>query len=123
YLDWARMGALHGLSPYTHDSGSVVSDAVFPFVRWDRFDSPYGALFTLLSYASVPLGPAGSLWAMKAAALLSSLGICALIRDAAGRLRLHRATAVALYGLNPTVVVYALGGAHNDLLATAIALA
>ena len=123
YLDWARMGALHGLSPYTHDSGTVVSDAVFPFVRWDRFTSPYGPLFTLLSYAYVPLGLAASLWAMKATALLASLGICGLIWEGAGRLGLNRGTAVALYGLNPTVIVYGLGGAHNDLLATAIVLA
>jgi Glycosyltransferase family 87 len=123
YLDWARMGALHGLSPYTHDSGTVVSDGVFPFVRWDRFTSPYGPLFTLISYAYVPLGLAGSLWALKATALLASLGICGLIWNGAGRLGLNRGTAVALYGLNPTVIVYGLGGAHNDLLATAIVLA
>jgi hypothetical protein len=123
YLDWARMGALHGLSPYTHDSGSVVSDAVFPFVRWARFTSPYGPLFTLLSYAYVPPGLAGSLWALKATALLASLGICGLIWGGAGRLGLNRVTAVALYGLNPTVIVYGLGGAHNDLLAMAIVLA
>ena len=117
------MGALHGLNPYTHDSGTVVSDAVFPFVRWDRFTSPYGPLFTLLSYAYVPLGLAASLWAMKATAILASLGICGLIWEGAGQLGLNRGTAVALYGLNPTVIVYGLGGAHNDLLATAIVLA
>ncbi len=122
YLDWARMGALHGLSPYTHDSGSVVSDAVFPFVRWDRFTSPYGPLFTLLSYAVVPLGLPGSLWALKAIAVAASLGICGLIWNGAGRLGLDRGQAVALYGLNPTVLLYALGGAHNDLLAMAIVL-
>ena len=122
YLDWARMGALHGLSPYTHDSGSVVSDAVFPFVRWDRFTSPYGPLFTLLSYAVVPLGLPGSLWALKAIATTASLGMCALIWDGAGRLGLDRGLAVALYGLNPAVLLYALGGAHNDLLAMAVVL-
>ncbi len=123
YLDWARMGALHGFSPYTHDSGTVVSDAVYPFVRWSRFTSPYGPVFTLLSYAYVPLGLAGSLWALKATALLASLGICALIWVGAGRLGLNRGTALALYGLNPTVLVYALGGTHNDLLAMAVVLA
>jgi hypothetical protein len=117
------MGALHGLSPYAHDSGTVVSDPVYPFVRWDQFTSPYGPIFTLLSYAFVPLGLPGSLWAMKILAGLASLGICGLIWSGAGRLGLNRGTAVAIYGLNPTVLVYGLGGAHNDLLAMAVVLA
>jgi glycosyl transferase family 87 len=123
YIDWARMGALHGFSPYTHDSGTVVSDAVYGFVRWDRYTSPYGPVFTLLSYAFVPLGVGGALWAFKTVALLSSLAICGLVWDGAGRLGMNRGTAVALYGLNPTVLVYALGGVHNDLLAMAVVMA
>jgi Glycosyltransferase family 87 len=116
YIDWARAGVLHGLNPYTTDSGTVVSDAVYPFVRWERFSSPYGPLFTLFTYAIVPLGVAGSFWALKLATLGASLGICAFIWAAARRLGRPPVPALILYGLNPAVLVYALAGVHNDVL-------
>ncbi|MDQ6915035.1 MAG: glycosyltransferase 87 family protein [Actinomycetota bacterium] len=116
YIDWARAGALHGLNPYATDSGTVVSDAVYPFVQWATNASPYGPLFTLGSYALVPLGVAGALWTLKIAIVGSSLGLCALIWAGARRRGLDPLPRVALYGLNPAVLVYALGGAHNDVL-------
>jgi hypothetical protein len=116
YLDWARMGALHGLNPYSHDSGSVVSDAVYPFVRWHSLTSPYGPLFTLLSYAIVPLGLAGSFWALKVLTVGASLGCVALIYRICETLDLPPKPAILLYGLNPAVIVYAVGGFHNDVL-------
>ena len=116
YVDWARMGVLHGLNPYATDSGTVVSDAAYPFVRWDDFSSPYGPLFTLLTYALVPLGVPGALWALKLLVLGASLGCGALIWTAARRRGRDPRFGLALYGLNPAVLVYAVGGAHNDVL-------
>jgi Glycosyltransferase family 87 len=116
YIDWARMGALHGFNPYSTDSGTVVSDAVYPFVRWDDFSSPYGPLFTLYSYALVPLGVAANLWAFKLTVLAASLGICGLIWASCRELDQDPRLALVLYGLNPAVLVYAVGGAHNDVL-------
>jgi alpha-1,6-mannosyltransferase len=116
YIDWARMGALHGLNPYSTDSGTVVSDAVYPFVRWDNFSSPYGPLFTLFSYALVPLGVPLNLWALKATVLGASLGCCALIWACAKELGRNPTAALVLYGLNPAVLVYAVGGVHNDVI-------
>lgn len=116
YLDWARMGALHGLNPYSHDSGSVVSDAVYPFVRWHSLTSPYGPAFTLLTYAIVPLGLAGSFWALKVLTVGASLGCVALIYRICETLDLPPKPAILLYGLNPAVIVYAVGGFHNDVL-------
>jgi hypothetical protein len=116
YVDWARMGALHGLNPYATDSGTVVSDPVYPFVQWDDFSSPYGPLFTLGTYALVPLGVPGAVWAIKLAVLAASLGCCALLWACARRLGRDPRVALALYGVNPAVLVYAVGGAHNDVL-------
>lgn len=116
YVDWARMGALHGLNPYATDSGTVVSDAVYPFVRWDDFSSPYGPLFTLLTYALVPLGVPGTLWALKLLVLGASLGCCALGWACARELGRDGRLGLVLYGLNPAVLVYAVGGVHNDVL-------
>jgi glycosyl transferase family 87 len=116
YVDWARMGVLHGLNPYATDSGTVVGDGVYPFVRWDDFASPYGPLFTLVTYALVPLGLAGSLWALKLLVLGASLGCCALVWACARELGREPRFALVLYGLNPAVLVYAVGGVHNDVL-------
>jgi len=127
YLAFARMGALHGLDPYTHIAAEAPADPVYPFVGWPFLHSPYGPLFTLASYATVPLGLAGGLWALKAVAVLSSLGAVALIARTAARLGHSARWAIAFVGLNPVLLSLAVGGAHNDtlillLLAGALAL-
>ncbi len=116
YLSFARLGALHGLDPYTHVAAEAPTDPVFRFVGWPFLHSPYGPLFTLASYATAPLGLAGGLWAFKAVAVISSLGAVALIARAAGRLGHSRRWAAAFVGLNPVLLELAVGGAHNDTL-------
>ena len=126
YLSFARLGALHGLDPYTHVAAEAPTDAVFRFVGWPFLHSPYGPLFTLASYATAPLGLAGGLWALKAVAVASSLGAVALVARAARRLGHSPLWAAAFVGLNPVLLVLAVGGAHNDtliLLSLAAALA
>jgi Glycosyltransferase family 87 len=116
YLSFARLGALHGLNPYTHVAAEAPTDAVFRFIGWPFLHSPYGPLFTLASYATAPLGLAGGLWAFKAVAVVSSLGAVALIARAAGRCGHSRRWAAAFVGLNPVLLELAVGGAHNDTL-------
>ncbi|MGI8558178.1 MAG: glycosyltransferase 87 family protein [Solirubrobacteraceae bacterium] len=116
YLDFARLGALHGLDPYTHTALSAPHDAVFPFLGWHDVRSPYGPLWTLLSYALVPLGLPTGLWALKMIAVLSSLGCAALIWRCAAAAGCSPRAATALYALNPLVLVFAVGGAHNETL-------
>lgn len=116
YLDWARMGVLHGFNPYTTVSGSVVFDPVHGFIRWGSLTSPYGPLFTLGTYALVPLGLPGSFWAFKAIAVLASLGSVALIWRCAQALGRSPMAGVLLYGLNPAVLIYTVGGFHNDTI-------
>jgi len=127
YLAFARLGALHGLDPYTHTAAQAPTDPVYPFLSWVFQHSPYGPLFTLASYATAPLGLAGGLWVLKAFSGLCSLGAVALIARAAARLGHSARWAAAFVGLNPVVLVLAVGGAHNDtllmlLLAVALAL-
>ena len=125
YLAFARLGALHGLDPYTHFAAEAPTDPIFRFIGWPFQNSPYGPLFTLLSYAIAPLGLAGGLWAFKAIAVASSLGAVALIARTAERLGQSPGWAAAFVGLNPVLLVLAIGGAHNDtllLLALAAAL-
>lgn len=126
YLAFARLGALHGLDPYTHVPAEAPTDASFPFIGWPFQHSPYGPLFTLGSYAIAPLGLAGGLWALKALAVGASLGAIALVAKAARRMGRSARMATVFVGLNPVLLVLAAGGAHNDtlvLLALAGALA
>ncbi|HYB23892.1 MAG TPA: polyprenol phosphomannose-dependent alpha 1,6 mannosyltransferase MptB, partial [Solirubrobacteraceae bacterium] len=124
YLSYARLGVLHGLDPYTHVAAEAPTDRVYAFIGWPFQHSPYGPLFTLLSYALVPLGVAGGLWAFKAIAVLGALAAVALTARAAARLGHSPSWAAAFVGLNPVMLVLAVGGAHNDtLLVAAVALA
>jgi alpha-1,6-mannosyltransferase len=120
YIDYARIGAVHGLDPYANGPASVPHDAVFAFMRWrGDLPSPYGPLFTLGSYALAPLSVAASFWVLKTLAAAASLAIVWLVWDCARRLRIDAVPAAMLVGLNPLVLVWAVGGAHNDLIVVA----
>jgi Glycosyltransferase family 87 len=128
YLEFARLGVLHGLDPYTHVAAEAPTDAVFPFIGWPFQHSPYGPLFTLGTYPLAWLGLGGGLWALKLLAVASSLGAVALTAGAAREMG-HSANVAAVFvGLNPVLLGLAVGGAHNDtlvllILAAALALA
>lgn len=123
YADFARLGVLHGLDPYTHAAAAAPHDAVYRFIGWHDVRSPYGPLFTLISYAFVPLGVAGAIWAFKALAVAASLATTFLIWRLAARRGRPPLAAAALFGLNPVVLVFVVGGAHNDALLMLIAAA
>jgi hypothetical protein len=117
YIDWARMSVLKGLDPYSHGSIAAPHDAVYPYMMWrDNLPSPYGPLFTLFSYVTVPLGVPAALWFFKAVGGLAAVGCIALTAAIARELRRPVAPAVAFVGLNPLLLAYAVGGAHNDLI-------
>ena len=116
YISYARMGVLHGLDPYTHVPFEAPADPTFSYIGWPFQHTPYGPLFTLASYAIVPLGFAVDLWAFKLLAVLCSLGTVALVAKAAIRDGRSPQVAAAFLGLNPVLLVFAVGGAHNDLI-------
>jgi hypothetical protein len=116
YIGYARLDVLHGLSPYVHPPAAAPLDAIYHLVGWPRLTTPYGPLFTLLSDALVPLGIAGGVWALKALAALTAIATVALIWRAAPRLGRSPRAAIAYYGLNPILLVFAVPGAHNEAL-------
>jgi alpha-1,6-mannosyltransferase len=114
YLGYARLGGLHGLNPYTHVIGQEMHDPIFHFATWLNLHSPYGELFTALSYPLAFLPIPVAYWIVKTVTVLLSLAliaiVCACLR---GQGRDPRYAAV-LIGLNPIYLVYAVGGFHND---------
>jgi hypothetical protein len=122
YVAWGELGA-HGVNPYSHASIAVGHDAVRPFLLWHTGVTPYGPLFTASSYALAPLSVGAALWSLKALAALCAIGCVLLLWRAAERLERPPARAALAFGLNPLVLVYGVGGAHNDLLLEAVLLA
>jgi len=117
YVDYARLGALHGLDPYVHPPASVPTDPAFGHVTWPHTTSAYGPLFTLATYplAALPVGAA--VYALKAASALAVLGIAALVARVAPLRGVDPLRAAAFVALNPLVLVHVVGGPHNDAFA------
>ena len=125
YGAYGRMGTLYGANPYLHGPYAISLDPLYPFIgaKWVNTPTVYGPLFTALSYVLAPLSIAANVLAYKAIAALSSLAIVAFVWNAARWRDVDPAKAAALVGLNPLVVVYGVGGAHNDLLMLAASVA
>ncbi len=122
YVDYARLWTLHGLDPYVHVPADVPGDPALPFVRWREVSTPYGPLFTLLSAPLAWLSVPVALWTCKAIAASLSLGCCALVWHIARRRALDPLRAVLFFGLNPLLLAYGVGGAHNDFVLLTLAL-
>jgi glycosyl transferase family 87 len=116
YVAYARLGALHGLDPYTHGSIAAAHDPAYRFAGWHHVASGYGPVFTLLTYPAALLSVIGAAWALKLVAVAAALVTVALTGSCARRLGRPVGTAVAAVGLNPLWLLWAVGGAHNDLL-------
>lgn len=120
YIAYARMGVLHGVNPYLSGPIAIKGDPVFKYVGedWHHTATAYGPIYTLLSYPLAWLGVLGALVAMKATALLASLGTLWLTWRCARIRGLDPVFALLVVGANPLYVIYGLGGAHNDLIMT-----
>jgi alpha-1,6-mannosyltransferase len=123
YLGYARLGGLHGMNPYTHVIGQEMHDPIYHFATWDNLHSPYGELFTALSYplgfVSIPV----AYWIVKVVTVLLSLGFIGIVCWCAKRLGRDPRYAAVLVGLNPIYLVYAVGGFHNDFFMLVPAMA
>ncbi|HTX31654.1 MAG TPA: glycosyltransferase family 87 protein [Solirubrobacteraceae bacterium] len=114
YLGYARLGALHGLNPYTHVIKDELNDPVYLMSTWHNLSSPYGQLFTAATYL-LPLGSlAVSYWLVKTITVLASLAFLALVWQCARMLGRDPRVAVVFVAFNPIYLVYAIGGFHND---------
>jgi hypothetical protein len=123
YLHYGRMGSVYGHNPYADLPLSVPQDPAYRFSNWHHLPSPYGPFFTLVGYALAPLSLHTAYWAWKAIAAAASLGCLAIVWWLAVRLGRSPQRALAFAGLNPLVLVYGLGGDHNDALMLLCALA
>ncbi|MGN6171150.1 MAG: glycosyltransferase 87 family protein, partial [Solirubrobacteraceae bacterium] len=115
YLGYARLNALHGLNPYTHVLAAMGHDPVNLFSTWHNLRSPYGELWTVVSYPLgwLPLGVAT--WTVKVVTVAAGVALLWLVAVCAKRLGRDARFPVAFLALNPIFIAYALAGFHNDL--------
>src|SRR6266567_1644048 len=115
YLGYARLGALHGLSPYSHVVADAAHDPVFRFTTWHHLTSPYGPLFTAATYPLAFLPLPVAYWVLKVATVLASLGFLALVCRCARLLGRDPRVVLLFVAANPIFIIYMLGGFHNDV--------
>ena len=114
YLGYARLGALHHLNPYVHTMRSESYDPVFNFTTWNNLKSPYGPLFTAISYPIALLPLPVAYWVMKTLVVGTSLAFIWLVYRCALLLNRDPRFAVAFVAFNPIYLFYAVGAFHND---------
>jgi Glycosyltransferase family 87 len=123
YVDYARLGVLHGLDPYVHPPAAAPADPAFSHVTWPDTTSAYGPLFSLATYPLAWLPVSAAVGALKALAALSVLGLAVLVARLAPARGVDPLSAAAFVALNPLVLVHVVGGAHNDGMAMLLAMA
>ncbi|HZT14065.1 MAG TPA: hypothetical protein VFA29_14795 [Candidatus Baltobacteraceae bacterium] len=121
--------ALHGLNPYAH-AFVQHGDALLRAVIWQWGNPPpvcvYGEVFVraaeAIVAATLPLGPAAPLWALRLLACAALVACAPLAHAAFAPLGQRVRTAAAIgIALNPVAIVAAASG-HNDVLAIAAVL-
>jgi len=117
YVDYARLGVLHGLNPYVHPPSAAPGDPAFAHVTWTETTSAYGPLFTLATYPLAWLPVGAAVYVLKAASAAAVLWIAVLVARLAPSRGLDSTRAAAFVALNPLVLVHVVGGPHNDSIA------
>jgi hypothetical protein len=123
YIDYARLGVVGDLNPYTHDPTALPGDPAFPYVGWADSSSAYGPLFTLATYPLALLSVPGALWTLKAVAAASVLALALLVARLAPARGVDPRRGFVMVALNPLILVHVVGGAHNDATTMLVALA
>jgi hypothetical protein len=123
YLGYARLGALHHLNPYTHVIGVESFDPVSRFATWSNWRSPYGTLFTALTYPLAWLPLSAAYWIFKVVTVLLSVVFVWLIYKCARLLGRDPRLPVLLVAANPVFLIYAVGEFHNDFFMLVPAMA
>jgi alpha-1,6-mannosyltransferase len=118
YQAYARLGSVYSFNPYLNGPHANPLDHVFQYIgsKWAYIPSVYGPVFTAFSYLLASLSIATSVFAYKSIAAVASLALVAVVWRCARLRGINPVRAAALVGLNPLLVLYGVGGGHNDLL-------
>ncbi len=120
YEAYAKMFAIYGVNPYLHGPYTIALDPMYHLVgsKWIYTPSAYGPLFTALSGPLAFTSTLFSTFFFKLVAALGSLGTVAILWRTAPLRGVDPVRGAVLFGLNPLIVLYGVGGGHNDLVMT-----
>jgi alpha-1,6-mannosyltransferase len=118
YQFYGRIGEVYHANAYLAGPYLLSHDPLYFYIgsKWVYAPTVYGPLFTALSYPLAPLSIPANVFAYKGIAAISSLAVVALVWNGARLRGIDPVKAAALVGLNPLIIVYGVGGGHNDLL-------
>ncbi len=118
YQFYGRIGQIYHANAYLAGPYALYGDPLYHYIgsKWIQYPTVYGPLFTALSYPLAPLSIPTNVFVYKAIAAVSSLAVVALVWNGARIRGVNPVKAAVLVGLNPLIVVYGVGGGHNDLL-------
>ncbi len=114
YLGYARLGAVHHINPYVHGIAAEHHDPIYLLTTWHNLRSPYGYLFSAISYPIALLPIPVAYWVLKVLAVAMSLGFIGLVWKCATLLGRDPRFAVLFVAANPIYLMYAVAGFHND---------
>jgi hypothetical protein len=122
YGIYGHMSAVDHHNPYVLGPNTVRKDSWFPYIgaRWKFTPTVYGPLFTAISDLFAHLGVGVATLAYKLIAVAGSLVTIGVTARVAQRLGRDPVQAALFVGLNPLLVLFAVGGAHNDLMMMAL---
>jgi hypothetical protein len=118
YQAYAREFAVYHTNPYIHGPNAIEPDLIYNYIgaKWVSTPSVYGPLFTLISAPLAWTSIVFSELTFKIIAALCSAGTLLLIWKTARLRDVDPVRGIALYGLNPMVMLYGVGGGHNDFM-------
>ncbi|MEA2170476.1 MAG: alpha,6-mannosyltransferase [Solirubrobacteraceae bacterium] len=116
YVDVAQLTGRFGLDPYVAAPAAGPHTGLYVFLHWRHAVTVYGPLFTVLARLLGHATVSQAVLAFKACAAAAAFGCTVLVAWIAGRRGASPARAAAAFGLNPLVLVWTVGGAHNDAL-------
>jgi hypothetical protein len=125
YALFGRMVSHYGLNPYVTTGEAIASDALWPFTSWNHLATHYGPSFTLVSaVASAVAGDSVVATAIVYRALAIGFGLLSLsgIRVLARLRGDDGLLPVALYALNPLVLIETASSGHNEAVMIGLAL-
>lgn len=118
YQAYARMFSTYHANPYLHGPSVISRDAIYPYIGKDWIFTPsvYGPVFTLISGLFASASIVAGEFIFKLMATLAGAGTMYFIWQSAKLRGVNPTRSIALFGLNPLVALYCIGGGHNDML-------
>lgn len=119
YIFDAKIFTHYHLNPYSYKALDFPGDPMLGFMHWTHRTYPYGPSWIALT---VPLSFLGggyfliTFYLFKALVISSYIGSCYLIEKIARKTKLINPTfALAVFALNPMVIIETLVSAHNEM--------